>query len=1482
MKKEGKFILIFAGLLILLIVLVLAADPTFEEGAYNVSYYFNEDSVNYHNFTINLTDASQLTHFSILDITWSENGSLTDHSSFYWLPWNDTGFSNSTTGILKINSTLNNETGNFTINVHAQGSVTGHSAKFEFIINATNDAPEFSNLNSTYNLTQNENFFEYLNASDEEEHYPLFFNISFFNNCSLANWSSRGAGNCSLFNLTNIENASASMNFTPTRNDAGIYWANVSLTDNGNGSTCPHNYCDNNTYQQNKTSYQIVKFSIFSSLQVNVSNCSNKIFQEGILDWCTIVIDTKGEEDELNISSYSILRNYASGQSSVSNTSWFYASNLYNSSNFTLTVNVTVNATKTEIGNWTINFTVEDLTYVEDNTTQIYVYVNRTSNDAPDLISIDDVNTSISLEKTINLTVYDDDLLVPDKNDSYGGYNETISFTVQIFNQSNLSQELSLNGFDVEILSMPVAGTNRTEAKIEFTPNETESGDYTINISVTDDENSLDYETFNLSIINNSAPIWNEPLQTDFTIWEDNETYLNLSSNVTDPDGNDLTFSFTNDTAFPSFSLNETIGVINFTSLDEDVGQHLVNITISDGYLTNTTEFNFTVYNVNDTPVIDTSNIDVNEPNATIDANSNVNTSEDNYTRITIWIHDDDFKIPSGQKSFYNESLTINLTIQGPNTDLFNFTEGTDWPSVPNRMEYDALFTPNKTDVGNYNITINVTDVSGYSDVLEFNLTVVSINHAPVLMTLTNQSSAVNRTFYYRINATDVEDGNSNVTGRNTNLSFSYDFLTGTDFINNNQSIFNSTTGELNMTFNDTHDGLYHLNITINDSENLNGSDGFWILVYDIPNITFPASGENFSLQENVLSNLTFQVNHSVGDNLTYLFYIDDMLRYNTSYYGNSTNLTWQFTPNFTDETYGEFENLTLLVYPANSELENRNNMNKSLSWNVNITYANSPVSFSGHIGDKQSNYDQDITIDLTDYFSDVDYSDVHRNQTVDFIISSNSSSSAISASVSSAWVMTLSSSVAGIELINITGNDSSSANTSNNFVVEFTTPTTTLTPTPTPSSGGSSTIPVSLKIIMPDPVSAYQRDRIVVPITLYNNGKKTLSGIDLSSIVVKDNIIRDDIKISFDKSSFSSLAVGQKENVTLTIDVDTTQVGTFEITINASVKNPKYHDWGKLYLTINEGESILDKLLFVEEFIAENPECAELTEIVNEAKEYFKKGDFINTVLKINQAINACKEFVSQSGTPKTRIKIEDKLYNYLFIATIASFFVGIFYYFYRRFSLRRISSNNIKPMKTIYSKVILVISIGIIVLFVANSKMTGFVINNVFSINKSKFILAFIVIGILGLLFFLNKKKISKFLEVAKNRICKKYSKNRMKGLIKKKVYTSLGDYTGRVEEVILGRNKINNLKIRLDNKVKKKNKIKAKGFFVNYKQVEDVGHILIVKDDILKLIKSETLCVGVSEPEIYPKFLYQIKEIFNNAKHNLLLTFARWKKE
>jgi hypothetical protein len=659
-----------------------------------------------------------------------------------------------------------------------------------------------------------------------------------------------------------------------------------------------------------------------------------------------------------------------------------------------------------------------------------------------------------------------------------------------------------------------------------------------------------------------------------------------------------------------------------------------------------------------------------------------MNASEDNYTIIALWIHDDDVKIPSGQSSFYDETFTINLTIEGVNVSLFNFSITSSFPTTlfPNRTEYEAIFTPRKDDVGDYNITINVTDASNSSDSIEFNLTVLAIEHSPVLSNLTNQTSAVNRSFYYDVNVTDTEDGND-TSGTNTNFTFSYTNLSGNNIFS---SYFNSTTGIFNLTFNSTNDGKYHLNISVNDTAGREDYQDIWIFVYGLPNITFPAANYNFSLQENVSSVLNFTANHSVQDNLTYALYIDSLsyngsaysygpvvLRNTTDSWGNGSFLNWTFTPNTTDETYGLNKNLTLTVYSANTDLENRTSLNVSQTWNLNVTHSNHAIEFYDNIDNQSTSYDNDITIDLTSHFRDNDYSDSFYNQSITFTVSSNTSD--ITTSVSS-WVLTLSASSAVAGLLNVTGDDGSTNAPSNNFTIRFTTPTpSSSTSSTTSGGGGTSTTPVSLKIIMPDPVSAYQKDRIVLPITLHNTGQDILHDIDIDGSVAKNGTLDSDIFMNFSDIHIDSLRVGEKEEITLTLDINTEKVGLFEITVNASVRSPDYQDWGKLYLTIKEGESVEEKILFTEEFIAENPECLEYMELIDEAREYLAQGNSELALQKSDEALQACRDAIAQPGTPKIKQILEDKLYRYLAIATLVALVLGVAFYSYKRMKLRR-----------------------------------------------------------------------------------------------------------------------------------------------------------------------------------------------------------------
>src|SRR3989344_2334142 len=277
-KTEFVFVF-FVILLLVLLKIVLASPPVWNSGSDTANYTTIEDSFYFHNFSANITG---FTPFILL--------------------------TNSNTENLTINATYDNQTGFFSIPIQAtntsnsEGSIT----TFEYIINATNDAPAFTSVDSPFNLTQSLNFLNFLNGSDEESHYPLNFTVTFYSNCTHATWTGRTNGqNCSLpslgFSLTDFSNTSALMNFTPVSNDVGTYWANISVKDFGGNYNCPHSYCDNSTYKVNKTTNYsgVVVFNVFSTLDINATDCQNKVFQENQAGTCNVTIRTKSETASL-------------------------------------------------------------------------------------------------------------------------------------------------------------------------------------------------------------------------------------------------------------------------------------------------------------------------------------------------------------------------------------------------------------------------------------------------------------------------------------------------------------------------------------------------------------------------------------------------------------------------------------------------------------------------------------------------------------------------------------------------------------------------------------------------------------------------------------------------------------------------------------------------------------------------------------------------------------------------------------------------------------------------------------------------------------------------------------------------------------------------------------------------------------------------------------------------------------------------------
>lgn len=1248
-------------------------------------FYGNEDIIYNYNISNNVSNVKDNLIIGIdtsaeKKIEWDNGTATSNYSSLTSLPWI---LFNTTTLILNINVTKDNQSGKFTLPFQARDNETlaGVNTFLYFTVNATNDYPDFA-LNESYPKEVNESTIEYsfnVTGTDEEKQYPLIYNLS-FNNCTHAAWSDKTDCNLS-YNITRRDNATSTFNFTNmTDNEVGTYNLTICATDNVN-ATIPPAYRDSE-YDTNKTTCKNTTLYVKRTLNVNVTNCTNSIIQENENLICQVIVKTNGQTDNLNASS---VASFTTGSTPPLNSSWFFGINNSNATNFMQTYNINVTPQKTEIGNWSINFSVSDINTGERVYEPIYVYVNRTQNSNPEITITPITNnvTSIYRSTTINFPVYDNDLLIRDK---INGFNETINFQVTIYNNS-ITRE-NITGLSYVFLKTPVQFTNRTEANITFTANASQYGNYTLNITITDrginGVNGTDSKEYNFTILSKNYPVWN---QTNYTFnLTVNSTYstteritINLSQYVADLDNSTMTF--TNLTTFPSFNM-DTGGIVNFTPYKQDVGYQSITVTATNGFLDNTTTIFFNITNINSAPnITELFGNGINQ--SAIYQGTTINTNESQVVNLYLVINDNDLPI---NDIYYNETIQINtstINSSGITTNLFEFRTWSDCNeyapcNFSNQTGFTANFTPTKAQVGTYNISINIKDLNNESVQRNFTLIIQAINNPPNISTLTNRTSTINRSFYYRINATDTEDGNSTSNG---NLTFSYNFSEGIDFFNS--TIFNTTTGEINITFNETQGGKYKINITVTDSGiggsgNLSDSEIFWIYVYDLPNITLPNLGETFNTSENSTYNFTFAINHSVADSLNYSFSLNSLNINSSLNICNGTNKTFYFTPNFTQESYGNYSNLTLFVF--NSEYPE---LNTTRTWDFNITHTNYPINNYTDI-QNQSN-GSTVTLNLKNYFRDYDAEDSNINQKITFNYTRiNQTSGAVPEISISNWIngstpnITFSSTSSSAGLYSITAYEYNESNTSqvirnitsNNFSVSLSVETVVV-PTPVTSSGGgggggASTVD-TIKLLAASETTINNNGHIEFKFEVINTGKSTLNNITLSNLIQQE--ISQEINTTFSKKSISSLSPGSSEKISLFIDIDTKKEGKYTLLLYANVSIPKISDWTEVYLNIiKANESEAEKMIiFTEKLIIENPECIELDEVFKEAKKLFEEKEYEKSIEKTESIVTSCKNAISRNSQIKVSSILDKNYANYLFFIIIILVFF-LFYFIYQR----------------------------------------------------------------------------------------------------------------------------------------------------------------------------------------------------------------------
>lgn len=239
-------------------------------------------------------------------------------------------------------------------------------------------------------------------------------------------------------------------------------------------------------------------------------------------------------------------------------------------------------------------------------------------------------------------------------------------------------------------------------------------------------------------------------------------------------------------------------------------------------------------------------------------------------------------------------------------------------------------------------------------------------------------------------------------------------------------------------------------------------------------------------------------------------------------------------------------------------------------------------------------------------------------------------------------------------------------------LIITTTVPTTTTIVSG--GGGGGGTGIISLSIDALSPIFIYETGKIEIPIIINNDGQTTFNNVILTGSVLENGVVTD-TNMEFSEDFFPYIGPMQKKEVTLTVDISIENLDK-EVIITVTSTSPKYETSEKVILNF-VGEDIIavkKMIIFLENMIVENPECFELKEMINEARELFVRGDFNQAILKANDAVEACRVLISKSEeTELAERKIDKNILFYLLIGLIICIFLMIIFSLYKKFRKRK-----------------------------------------------------------------------------------------------------------------------------------------------------------------------------------------------------------------
>ncbi len=553
-------------------------------------------------------------------------------------------------------------------------------------------------------------------------------------------------------------------------------------------------------------------------------------------------------------------------------------------------------------------------------------------------------------------------------NDNRGGLDFT-NFTLTVFNTNDppiistndvvtanedILYSVDYDAIDIDLPSNILTWTLRTDAiwlgidsssgMLSGTPSNEDVGSYFVNVSVTDNHGGSDFTNFTLTVLNiNDAP--DITTVNIMTAIEDSLYWVDYDAVDIDPTMDTFTWQLNTDANW--LSINSISGNLSGIPTNDDVGIYSVNITVNDGNGgTDSTEFSLTVYNINDEPVITTTQVpnhatedvlfsfdleavDIDPTNDILSWHINTNADWLFIDSITGEIYgtprNEDVGLYSGNVTvddgaggddiiyFTMEVNNVNdpptITTQNiltanedelysvgyeaididPTEDTLTWTLKTnaEWLEISSNTGILSGI-PDNDDVGVYWVSVSVDDGNGGINWSNFTLTVTNVNDAPLIITDDVRTANVNELYSVDYNASDIDPTNDILT---------WSLATNTS----NWLTIDPNSGILSGTPSTDDSGIFWINITVSDG---NGGYDWHYFILTIKYVPFHNLAPVISTKDIILAYVgeLYSVAYQATDDRTLINDLKWSMKSNATWLNfNPSNQVLSGTPIETD-----------------------------------------------------------------------------------------------------------------------------------------------------------------------------------------------------------------------------------------------------------------------------------------------------------------------------------------------------------------------------------------------------------------------------------------------------------------------------------------------------------------------------------------------------------------------------------------------------